>query len=379
MRSMVGVAAATVVICCAGLLPRAADTAQWTVTSPDGELAFELRLGDGTGAATAAALSYTVTLGKTAVVNRSTLGVRRDDQAFVDGLTFVEASQHASVDDTYIQIHGKRRVARHHANEQRFTLSNATNGRVNVIVRVSNDGVAFRYHFPERDTREHKLVEESTGFAVPAGATAWIMPHQPVTKYRPASNRCSSRCRLAPQHRHRPAGRSLPSSRSQPGRRGFSSLSLALTRPMLRLVLRPRRSMDSIGFVCRKRARGTASERRSHHRRCHGRCPGVFLIIGDSPAAIVESTLVDELAPPSVLKDTSWISPGRSRGAGGRRATAQEGRALKSFVDLAAEMGWEFPLIDANWNHMDRRTAGSSLTPAQRRSAPSSGTTRRSP
>src|SRR4029453_8492192 len=79
---------------------------------------------------------------------------------------------------------GRRRP--HPGNEQRFTFSNAPNGRVNVIVSVSNDGVAFRYDFPERDTREHKLVEESTGFAVPAGASAWIMPHQPVTKYGPA-------------------------------------------------------------------------------------------------------------------------------------------------------------------------------------------------
>ena len=104
MRSMAGVTAMTIVICCTGLLPRAAATAQWTVTSPDGELAFELQLGDGTSAATAGALSYTVSHHKTPVVNRSTLGVRRDDQAFVDGLTFVEASPLASVDDTYTRL-----------------------------------------------------------------------------------------------------------------------------------------------------------------------------------------------------------------------------------------------------------------------------------
>ena len=44
-------------------------------------------------------------------------------------------------------------------------------------------------------------------------------------------------------------------------------------------------------------------------------------------------------------------------GAGGRRATARSTPSdLNAFTDLAAEMGWEYALVDANWNLMQTGT-----------------------
>jgi alpha-glucosidase len=354
MRSMAGVAAATVVICCAGLPPRAADSAQWTVTSPNGELAFELRLGDGPGAATAGALSYSVSHRKSPVVNRSALGVRRDDQAFVDGLKFVEASRLAPIDDVYTAIHDKRRDVRHRANEQRFTFSNAANSRVDVIARVSNDGVAFRYHFPERDAQAHKLVEESTGFAVPAGASAWIMPHQRVTKYGPAYESLFVE---------------VPSGTTAPTLSGWSFPALFKIAGGKAWLLITESGVDETNVASRLAAApmdGQYRIRLPEPGEGNGvgavepasalpwTLPWRVLIVGDSPATIVESTLVDDLAPPPMLKDTSWIHPGRvSWSWWSDDDSPKNETALKSFVDLSAEMGWEYSLVDANWNLMD--------------------------
>lgn len=353
MRSTAGAAVMIVAICCAGLLSRAADT-QWMVTSPNGAIAFELQLGDGTGAGRARALSYAVTLRKSPVVNRSTLGVRRDDQAFVDGLTFVEASTVTPIEDTYIAIHGKRRVVRHHANEQRFTFSNAANGRVDVTVRVSNDGAAFRYHFPERDTRDHKLVEESTGFAVPTGASAWIMPHQPVTKYAPAYESLFVE---------------VPSGSPAPTPSGWSFPALFTIASGKAWLLITESGVDKSNAATRlasvpvdgqyrirlpEAGEGNGVGAAEPSSTLPWTLPWRVLIVGDSPAAIVESTLVDDLAPPSVLKDTSWIRPGRvSWSWWSDDDSPKNEAALKSFVDLSAEMGWEYSLIDANWNLMD--------------------------
>jgi hypothetical protein len=82
--------------------------------------------------------------------------------------------------------------------------------------------------------------------------------------------------------------------------------------------------------------------------------PWRVIMVGDSLAAIVESTLVTDLSRPSAVADTSWIKPGRvawswwSDPPSPKNADSQ-----KKFVDLAVEMGWEYVLVDANWTIME--------------------------
>jgi alpha-glucosidase len=70
-------------------------------------------------------------------------------------------------------------------------------------------------------------------------------------------------------------------------------------------------------------------------------------IIGAGLGTIVESVLIESLNPPSEIADTSWIVPGRvafpwwsDHFANGKPET------LRAFVDLAAEMDWEWLEFD---------------------------------
>jgi hypothetical protein len=82
--------------------------------------------------------------------------------------------------------------------------------------------------------------------------------------------------------------------------------------------------------------------------------PWRVLVVGRTPATIFESTLVDDLSPPSVIADASWIRPGRvSWSWWSDDDSPKKEPALESFIDLSAEMGWEYSLVDANWNLMD--------------------------
>ena len=61
--------------------------------------------------------------------------------------------------------------------------------------------------------------------------------------------------------------------------------------------------------------------------------------------------------PPSVVKDTSWIKPGRASWSWlFDHDSPQDCTKLKALVDLAAEMGWEYSLVDANWDLMKNGT-----------------------
>src|SRR5438876_2180334 len=120
----------------------------WSVESPNRELAFVLTLDPAAGR-----LAYAIERGsagsRSAVLQPSPLGLRRQDQSFDGGLRFVSAGAPAAIDETYTAAHGKRRTVRHQARQQSFTFENGAHGRLELIVRVADDGVAFRHRFPE--------------------------------------------------------------------------------------------------------------------------------------------------------------------------------------------------------------------------------------
>jgi hypothetical protein len=83
--------------------------------------------------------------------------------------------------------------------------------------------------------------------------------------------------------------------------------------------------------------------------------PWRVVMVGDDLATVVESTLIDDLSRPSSLSDTGWIRPGSvSWSWWSDHESPQHLDRLTEYVDLAAELGWEYTLVDANWNvHAD--------------------------
>ncbi len=75
--------------------------------------------------------------------------------------------------------------------------------------------------------------------------------------------------------------------------------------------------------------------------------PWRVAIVGDRLGTIVESVMVDNLNPPCEVDDTSWIRPGRVTFPWwSDHAASGKFQKLKTFVDLAAEMGWEWIEFD---------------------------------
>jgi alpha-glucosidase len=330
----------------------------WRVTSPDGALVFELRLGPDATGSDVGALTYRVEhragMTRHEVVQWSPLGVARHDQPFVSGLRVATIAKATPVDDSYVALHGKRQNIRHRANEQVFTFANGAGARLDVVVRAANDGVAFRYRFPEHDSTSRTVVEESTGFAVPAGATAWMLPQQPAGKYTPAYEDLFVEV---------PAGTAAPT----PAGWDFPALFKIHDGGLWLLIAESGVGASNCGTRLASAVAGTRYQIRLPD---VGEGKGVgkveptstlpwtlpwrVLMIGTTPAAIVESTLVEDLAPASAMTDTSWVKPGRASWSWWSDDDSPKNEeALTRFVDFGAQMGWEYSLIDANWNLMD--------------------------
>jgi hypothetical protein len=81
--------------------------------------------------------------------------------------------------------------------------------------------------------------------------------------------------------------------------------------------------------------------------------PWRVLIIGKNLSDVVESNLVLALNPESQFEDESWIVPGRASWSWWSDWPSPKNfNSLKKFVDMAAEMNWEYSLVDANWDLM---------------------------
>src|SRR5690606_31474930 len=66
---------------------------------------------------------------------------------------------------------------------------------------------------------------------------------------------------------------------------------------------------------------------------------------------IVESTLGTDLAKPAMNQDLSYIKPGKSSWSWVlMKDDSTVYQVQKRFVDFAADMNWEYCLIDAEWD-----------------------------
>ena len=143
------------------------------VTSPDGTIAVRLVI-DAEGHA-----SYTVTRRGKPVIAPSRLGFLLTDAPKIDrNLRIIDVRFDAS-DTSWTQPWGEWRTIRDHHREMRVRLreANAPNRLLDIVFRLQNDGVGFRYAFPEQpNLTTVNIAEELTQFAIAEDATAWWKP-----------------------------------------------------------------------------------------------------------------------------------------------------------------------------------------------------------
>jgi alpha-glucosidase len=123
--------------------------------------------------------SYTLSRGGKAVVAPSRLGFILADAPKLDRNFKLASQATRSVDESWDQPWGEWKTIRNHFNElrARFTEKGKLGRSLDVVFRVYDDGVGFRYEFPDQpNLKQVNIVEELTQFAVAEAATAWWIP-----------------------------------------------------------------------------------------------------------------------------------------------------------------------------------------------------------
>jgi hypothetical protein len=334
----------------------------WQITSPDGRLRVLMRLRDLGGTADfpeGKRLYYWAEYGepggtRAPVLEPSPLGIRREDQAFVDDLTFKKVRK-AEVREEYTMLRGKRSRCANQGTERVFTFTNQNNARVDITFRVFNDGFAFRYQFPDNKAGRFTIASEETGFHLPSGGVGFLAPHDRRHNQRPdyesvwqaevpvgAASPSESGWTFPALFRAGEAGPWLLLSESGLDA-GYSATHLgqAAVGGVYRIAFPDAREVDGQWDAMPSSSLPWST-------------PWRVVMVGDRLASIVESTLVTDLAPPSAVQDTGWIRPGRASWSwwsdGGSPRVFSK---VVPFIDLAADMGWEYSLVDSGWSRME--------------------------
>jgi len=142
-----------------------------TVSSPGGVLTVSVDV-NGEGRP-----EYSVSRLGTPVILPSRLGFLLTDAPKLERNFSIAEAGRRSTDQRWEQPWGERRFVRDRHNELRVRLTEkVTPGRsMDVVFRVFDDGVGFRYEFPAA-LGQVNIAEEITEFAVAQPATAWWIP-----------------------------------------------------------------------------------------------------------------------------------------------------------------------------------------------------------
>jgi len=142
-----------------------------TVLSPNGNFKLKFSLSDGVP-------FYELTYKNRTVIKPSKLGFElHETEDLLSGFVADDYAE-SSFDETWQPVWGETKDIRNHYNELAVTLSQAETERTIVIrFRLFDDGLGFRYEFPEQKNLGHFVIkEERTQFALTGDHTAFWIP-----------------------------------------------------------------------------------------------------------------------------------------------------------------------------------------------------------
>lgn len=318
---------------------------QFELASPDGTVAIGVDREPG------GLLSYRVRHRDRTVAGPSRLGAVRADQVFDAPLRLIGAEPPARVEHRYTMRHGKCREVRAAGRARTLRFANAAGAEIAVDLRAYDDGVAFRYRFPGRPA-EVTLIRELTTFTPAAEGRAWLQPTQDPSLYGPAYEAPYTGVPIGTPS----AGPAwdLPAAFHTAG----SWLLLAET-DLQATCFGSRLAAVPIGrsyaFAPPLPGEGEGTGGVEAHGTLPWTLPWRVIVVADRAGGLAESQLVDHLAAPSRVPDPSWVRPGRvSWSWWSDNDSPGDLDRLREYVDLAHHFGWEYSLVDANWNvHSD--------------------------
>jgi len=307
-----------------------------TVSSPDGNLRMMVSQKQGTDGKKA--MYYTVAFKGQPVILESMLDIRMDNHVMESALALKPdtaadwcadleymGAETTSRDTTWKPVYGENSTIRDHYNE--VTMNFAKAGRpgytMQLVCRAYNEGVAFRYYFPENPTGVYyHITAEHTAFSLPAETRAWFTSWaQGPYRLLPLKD--------WPDESERPLVLQLPGGI-------YACLAEAQMTDYARTKFRLNKEKPNtietalFGAVDGITYFGT---------------PWRVVLVGEQAGDIIRNKdVLLNLNPPALLTNTDWIRPGKIM-----RDMTLSTEGAKEAIDFAAARHLQYILFDWKW------------------------------
>lgn len=287
---------------------------------------------------------YTVQYAGKTLIAPSHLGFQLDCELLGDNVKLT-GKRYDTKDETWTQPWGEEQEVRNHYNELTVSFTEKSSRQMDVVFRVFNDGVGFRYILPSKKQGEkYCILDELTEITLAHDAEAWSIPSN-RTEYFEGIYTCDLLSKkdtvctpLTIEYED-----SLYLAIHEAALEDYASLNLAVRgAACLRAALTPWQS--GVKVYCEGETK----------------TPWRTIIIGKTAGELMTTRLMLNLNEPSRISDTSWIEPGRYIGIWWsihkKQNTWEMGCAhgattenVKRYIDFAARHGFCGVLAEG-WN-----------------------------
>jgi glucan 1,4-alpha-glucosidase len=347
------------------------------IKSPDGNFSLNFELRNGVP-------YYNLNYKDKAVVKPSSLGLElaNEELGLMNGFSLAK-SETSTFDETWKPVWGEYRQIRNHYNELAVTLNQDKASRYIIIrFRLFNDGLGFRYEFPEQPNLNYLVIkEEHTQFAMTGDHKAfWIPGDYDTQEYDYTESKLSEIRGLmkgaitsnASQTQFSPTG--VQTSLMM---KSADGLYINIHEAALVEYACMHLNLDDKTMVFESFLTPDAQGKKGYlFPPCTS--PWRTVIVSDKATDILQSTLTLNLNEPCKIEDTSWIKPvkyigvwwemitGKSTWAytdvpsvnlesfdytkakpSGKHAANNE--KVKAYIDFAAQNGFSEVLVEG-WN-----------------------------
>ena len=289
------------------------------------------------------------------VLTDSKLGVVREDEDFSKNLRLIKASAPSIVKDYYSILTAKKKNILYTATRRVFETQTPSGKKMNIVFQVSNDGVAFRFEFPKKSNEVKKISSETTTFHFNEGTRAWLQPKtESQTGFEHTNPSYEAHYMM-----------DIATGTSSPGPNGWVYPALfkygdtwiliteaALGRNYCGTALQQHSPNNEykINFPQAPEVFKDGKATLNPESALPWKMPWRIIVIGELKT-IVESTLGTDLALPAKKMEKSFIRPGKSSWSWIlKKDDSTVFSVQKKYIDFAADMKWQYCLIDANWD-----------------------------
>ena len=299
-----------------------------TVTSPNGNII--IKVSDESDS-----LKLSAVYDNEPLITSSPLGLKVDGTDLTSGVVVEKVSEN-EFDETWNTVNGKQRTVRNHYKELKLKVQKKDDPEkfYEIILRVYNDGFAYRYNFPEKAVKENVLVEkELTTLNFADDFTYWA--------YNIENNNIGPVLRSATKRETE----LIPMVMKFNDHR-FMAIHEAEIVSFAPFTLNTAEQGAVLGFNVDYSPRAKAF-----------RTSWRTFIVGKRAGDLVESDLLVNLNPPCKIEDPSWVKPGKvvwDWRVWGYKAKDGFEYGLntvshKRLIDFASANNIQYLLIDADW------------------------------